>query len=273
MLVGVCQFTSDRDVQTNLAKATRFIEEGAESGAAMMIFPEYTMYWDSDDHGAEAFRRVAEPLSGPFVAGLAQAARDAEIPVIAGVIEASEEPDGLAYNTSVVLDADGQLLSSYRKSHLFDAFGHRESSELASGEQLHVPMVTPIGMVGLMVCYELRFPEGCPSAGPYGSRDPHRPKRLGVRASQGASLAHSHQCPSCREWLLCSGRRADWKWIYRMQHGGGSHGPGGCRASRGRGRPSPGSGRHLSGPRSKANDTIPGAAEAGTLRRGLRDKV
>jgi len=125
----------------------------------MAVFPEYTMYWHRNRHGGHDFRSVAQPLSGAFVDGLAESARDAGVWVVAGVIESPDDPEGLAYNTTVILDSAGFLVASYRKSHLFDAFGYLESDDLAAGDRLFEPIPTPLGRAAVLVCYELRFPE------------------------------------------------------------------------------------------------------------------
>lgn len=124
---------------------------GETGGADLAVFPEATMI-----RFGNPLRPVAEPLDGPFVSGLAQAAKDYGTAVVAGVFEPA--PDGRTYNTTVVLDASGALAGAYRKIHLFDAFAFAESETVAPGEE---PLVVEVGGVklGLMTCYDIRFPE------------------------------------------------------------------------------------------------------------------
>ncbi len=104
-------------------------------------------------------RKVSQPLDGPFVTGLAHASRQAGVWVVAGMLETAAGTRDKTYNTTVVLDDVGNLRAYYRKTHLFDAFGYQESAVFAAGEQLFEPLETPFGRMGLLVCYELRFPE------------------------------------------------------------------------------------------------------------------
>jgi len=101
-------------------------------------------------------RGAAEPLDGPFCDGLSLAARTSGIAVIAGIFEPAE--GGLVYNTAVAFDAAGQLVAAYRKIHLFDALGQRESDSVAPGSE---PVVAEIAglKVGILTCYDVRFPE------------------------------------------------------------------------------------------------------------------
>src|ERR1035441_8813016 len=78
-----------------------------------------------------AARAAPEPLDGPFCSRLADAAKQAGVAVVAGVFEPA--PDGRVYNTAVAYDGAGELVASYRKLHLFDAFGQRESDQVAPG--------------------------------------------------------------------------------------------------------------------------------------------
>ena len=99
----------------------------------------------------------AEPLDGPFVDALtAKAARHGGT-WVAGMLERSEDPDR-PYNTLVVVDGDG-LRASYRKIHLYDSFGFRESDRLLPGPRVPQALDVAGARVGLMTCYDLRFPE------------------------------------------------------------------------------------------------------------------
>jgi predicted amidohydrolase len=115
------------------------------------VFPEATQVRFGSD-----LRAAAEPLHGPFGTALAGAAREFGVAVVAGVFEPA--PDGRVYNTAVAFGADGELVAAYRKLHLFDAFGHRESDEVAPGS---APVVCSLAgvSVGFEICYDVRFCE------------------------------------------------------------------------------------------------------------------
>ena len=101
-------------------------------------------------------RAAAEPLDGPFCSGLAEAARRTGIAVVAGVFEPAGE--GLVYNTAVAFDAAGDLAAAYRKIHLFDALGQRESQTVAAGSTAVIANLAGL-RVGILTCYDVRFPE------------------------------------------------------------------------------------------------------------------
>jgi predicted amidohydrolase len=103
---------------------------------------------------------VAEPLDGAFVTGLQEAARTHGVTVVAGMFEPVEQDPSRAYNTVVALGPDGTLLGGYRKQHLFDALGWMESKRLEPGSP-HDRLVFTVGdfSVGVLTCYDLRFPE------------------------------------------------------------------------------------------------------------------
>ncbi len=96
------------------------LDEAAAGRADLAVFPEATMTRFGTD-----LRAAAEPLDGPFCSGLAAAAKETGVALVAGVFEPA--PDGRVYNTAVVIDGGGALVASYRKLHLFDAFTQRES--------------------------------------------------------------------------------------------------------------------------------------------------
>lgn len=99
----------------------------------------------------------AEPLDGPFVEALTARAARHGAAWAAGMLERSHDPDR-PYNTLVVVDKDG-VRARYRKIHLYDSFGFKESERLLPGDRTPL-MVDVAGVrVGLMTCYDLRFPE------------------------------------------------------------------------------------------------------------------
>ena len=121
----------------------------------LVVFPEVMMR-DFGKPGSD-LAAFAEDLDGPFVQRLTEVAREHGLTVVAGMFERSDDP-GRPYNTLVVVDATG-LRASYRKIHLYDSFGYKESDRLLAGPL--EPVVVEVGglQVGLMTCYDLRFPE------------------------------------------------------------------------------------------------------------------
>jgi predicted amidohydrolase len=102
---------------------------------------------------------AAEPLTGPFVTGLAALAKRLGIHVVAGILETTATTDRLS-NTLVAISPAGVIEATYRKLHLYDAFGQRESDWVLAGD-IEAPQVFAWEgfVVGLQTCYDIRFPE------------------------------------------------------------------------------------------------------------------
>jgi len=134
------------------------LETGSlESGASLVVLPEATM----TDFGPTDLdlSRFAEPLDGPFVDLLARHARRLGSTVVAGTFEPGPDAGAHPFNTLVVVGPDGSLTATYRKIHLYDSFGYRESDRLTAGDIAPVTVDVDGRRLGLMTCYDLRFPE------------------------------------------------------------------------------------------------------------------
>jgi predicted amidohydrolase len=151
MRVALCQLPVASQPAANLHRMELALASASEQGSDLAIFPEGSLVRFSAD-----LRAAAEPLDGPFCTGLAAAASKVGVAVIAGVFEPAA--GSAVYNTTVVIDAAGQLVAAYRKIHLFDALGQRESDTVAPGSDLVVAEVAGL-KVGLLTCYDVRFPE------------------------------------------------------------------------------------------------------------------
>src|SRR5580658_6523622 len=151
MRVALCQMPVSSKPSVNAERVRAALLAAADQGADLAVFPEATQVRFGSD-----LRAAAEPLDGPFGSGLAAAAKETGVALVAGVFEPA--PDGRVYNTAVAYDGDGQLVASYRKLHLFDAYGHRESDEVAPGS---APVICTLAGVrtGLAICYDVRFGE------------------------------------------------------------------------------------------------------------------
>ena len=163
--------TSTEDVDRNLDDARHGIDDAARRGAQLVVLPENFALLAS---GAEERRKFdfAEALpavgtrgpAGPIVAAMQEAATKAGVwLVLGGMPEQIPGDPGHIHNAAVVLDAEGTVRAVYRKIHLFDVAipggaEFRESATVAAGSE-PVVVDTPIGPVGLTICYDLRFPE------------------------------------------------------------------------------------------------------------------
>ena len=158
--IGLAQsgYPADGDV---LAQARSYADRAAAAGCQLAVFPENFMW--PHKLKLDELVAMAEPVDGPFVQGVAEIMRAHGLWAVFTMNERNGE-GGLPYNTAVVVNDAGQLVASYRKCHLYDALGVRESDRLTAGSQLPAPVVTPFCTIGLQICYDLRFPEPARSA-------------------------------------------------------------------------------------------------------------
>lgn len=170
MRVAAVQTTAGPDRDTNLARAATLVEEAARAGAELVVLPEYFSVAGSPS----VLRDGAETLTGPTLRWAGSLARRLGLSVVAGSFP--ERPvagaaDGRLFNTSCLVGPSGSVDAVYRKIHLFDADiageALRESATVAPGTTLCThPMASPDGpgaatqpVLGLSICYDLRFPE------------------------------------------------------------------------------------------------------------------
>jgi predicted amidohydrolase len=155
MRVALVQMNATTDKAANFKAVEQMVAQAVESRPDLVMLPEAVMH----DFGKpeESLAEAAEPLNGPWVAELQRLARLHATMIVAGMFESADEDDR-AYNSLVAVDPSG-LQGVYRKTHLYDSFGFRESDRLVAGPP--EPVVVPVGdlNLGLMTCYDLRFPE------------------------------------------------------------------------------------------------------------------
>jgi deaminated glutathione amidase len=151
MRVALAQLPVSSQPAVNLSRIESALTSASGQGSELAIFPEGSQIRFSAD-----LRAAAEPLDGPFCTGLATAARRTGVALIAGLFETAG--DGRVYNTTVAIDASGELVAAYRKIHLFDALGQRESQTVAPGSEVVIAELAGL-KIGLLTCYDVRFPE------------------------------------------------------------------------------------------------------------------
>jgi predicted amidohydrolase len=157
MKLSLAQLGAGTDKVHNLELVAGSARQAAADGADLVAFPEFSMY---DKKAVDrTFSVAAEPLDGAFVDGIRSLAVDLALTIVVGVVERNEGGDR-PFNTLVAIDPAGALVARYRKVHLFDSFGFRESDSITASDSLE-PVVFTVGdlTVGLMTCYDLRFPE------------------------------------------------------------------------------------------------------------------
>lgn len=168
VLSAVIQLSSQDDVTVNLEKVRDRVLEAGRAGAELVALPENFAFMGEETKKREIAEKVDSDATGPIMTALRHAARDARVWLVAGGMpEASGDPDR-PFNTSLLFEPDGRLVTRYRKVHLFDVDLPDGTKLLESGATTagSEPCVTEIGSragkpigLGMSICYDLRFPE------------------------------------------------------------------------------------------------------------------
>lgn len=164
MLVACAQMRSTTDVAANLDQVVQQVRRASALGATLVATPENTTFLGP----ASQKLRIAEPVNGPTHTALANLAREEKIWLLVGSVAELVDTDSTGkgrdrcYNTSLLYDPGGVLRAAYRKIHLFDVDipggpCFRESAFVVPGSDL-VTAETPLGTLGLSICFDVRFP-------------------------------------------------------------------------------------------------------------------
>ncbi|BBM99953.1 deaminated glutathione amidase [Marchantia polymorpha subsp. ruderalis] len=158
--VAVGQMTASADIQSNFQTCAGLVQEAVAAGAKLLSLPECFSFIGSKEGESLS---IAEPLDGPIMKSYQNLAREAGLWLSLGGFQEKGPDAGHLYNTHVVLDDAGGVRGVYRKIHLFDVDVPggpvlKESRSTAPGSDI-IAVDSPIGKLGLTVCYDLRFPE------------------------------------------------------------------------------------------------------------------
>jgi N-carbamoylputrescine amidase len=187
--VGLVQMAMSADPDANLRAAVAKVGEAAAAGAQLVCLPElFRSLYFAQREDATQFD-LAEPVPGPTTVALAQAARQAQVVVIAPIFE--RRAPGLYHNSAAVIDADGRLLGVYRKMHIPDDPAYYEKFYFAPGDLGFRSFDTRVGRIGTLVCWDQWYPEGARLTALQGASILLYPTAIGwhprERASQGAA--------------------------------------------------------------------------------------
>lgn len=152
MRIALAQILSGTDPSANLELVREYSGRAADAGAKLVVFPEATMC-----RFGVPLAPIAEPVDGPWAAGVRGVAADSGITVVAGMF--TPAGDGRVKNTLIAAGpgSPNEPDTHYDKIHLYDAFGFTESRTVAPGREPVVITVAGV-RVGLTVCYDIRFP-------------------------------------------------------------------------------------------------------------------
>lgn len=155
MKIAVAQSRPTIDIENNRQEITHLSEKAAADGARLVVFPEEAMLMAGEF--TEPLSAIVEREWLPFEEFITDLARNLNLSIVIG----GYEPNGSdrPYNTLLAIENDGTIKARYHKLHLYDAFAYQESEYITHGTELP-PVIELAGVkVGMINCYEVRFPE------------------------------------------------------------------------------------------------------------------
>lgn len=159
--IAVVQMTSCADVNSNLKTVDEQLAKLNTDKVKLVILPENFAFMGLHEKSkldiAESYQE------GPIQVAISQMAKKYDLWIVAGTIPIKSKDPSRCYASSLVFNANGECVARYDKIHLFDVTvsdseSHKESNSTLAGSAIKV-VNTPIGKIGLSVCYDLRFPE------------------------------------------------------------------------------------------------------------------
>jgi predicted amidohydrolase len=155
---GVQIAANPSDVQVNRAKILLWMEKAkTEQGADLIVFPESVTTGFAPQATLEELYDMAETIPGPFIEEVSALAKRLSVHVVLPVYEKGLEK-GVIYNSSVLIDYEGRILGTYRKTHLFPTERRSAGGWSTPGREAPV-FDTDLGKIGMIICYDGDFPE------------------------------------------------------------------------------------------------------------------
>jgi N-carbamoylputrescine amidase len=157
LLVGLVQQSCSADRKVNIEKSTEGIREAAARGAQLIVLQELhcgPYFCQSED---TACFDQAEPIPGPATEHFGALARELGVVIVTSLFE--RRAPGLYHNTAVVLEADGTIAGTYRKMHIPDDPAFYEKFYFTPGDLGFEPILTSVGKLGVLVCWDQWYPE------------------------------------------------------------------------------------------------------------------
>ena len=155
--VALIQMSCSPEPAKNLRVALQRITTAAKSGAKLVCLPELfrSLYFcQKEDY---ACFKLAEPIPGATTQALSLAAKKNKVTLVASLFE--KRTEGLYHNTAVVFGPNGKILGKYRKMHIPDDPGFSEKFYFSPGDTGFHPIDTPVGRLGILVCWDQWYPE------------------------------------------------------------------------------------------------------------------
>ncbi|KAF2222945.1 carbon-nitrogen hydrolase [Elsinoe ampelina] len=161
VLAAVGQICSTANISHNLGQCRTIIQKAVTAGAKVLFLPEASDYIGSSP--SESLSLCKPVTSSPFVLGLQEEASRHRLPINVGIHEPGNDPRKLR-NTLVHISEEGKITQRYQKLHLFDMNKSdgpkmKESDSAERGSSIVPPFDSPVGKIGMAICFDLRFPE------------------------------------------------------------------------------------------------------------------
>jgi len=158
---AIVQMKSSINKQDNLLESLKYIKEAAYRRADYIFFPEFQMAFSSSTQTPDELYNSAEPLANSkFLKKICKYSEKYKIGIVGTFFEKNPyQTDKKVFDTAFCTNKNGKIVSVYRKLHLYDAFGFKESLKFNRGDEIPKLVPTTIGKMGLMICYDIRFPE------------------------------------------------------------------------------------------------------------------
>lgn len=163
--IAVVQMKSSTIKSENLKLSVDYIRQAAKKKVELVCFPEFQMAYSPLEQTAKELSTIAEnAINGNFITTLRKEAKRHRIKIITTIYEnidtkREKKTDYRVSDTAIMISEKGDVMSIYRKLHLYDALGFKESAKLVGGDKIERPVKVGIGKIGLEICYDIRFPE------------------------------------------------------------------------------------------------------------------
>ncbi|MGB7675350.1 MAG: carbon-nitrogen hydrolase family protein [Nitrososphaeraceae archaeon] len=163
--IALVQMKSSTIKSENLKLSVDYIRQAAKKKVELVCFPEFQMAYSPLEQSAKELSTIAEnAINGNFITTLRKEAKRHRIKIIATIYEnintkRKKKTDYRVSDTAIMISEKGDVMSIYRKLHLYDALGFKESAKLVGGDKIERPVKVGIGRIGLEICYDIRFPE------------------------------------------------------------------------------------------------------------------
>ncbi len=184
--IGLIQMSCNSNTSANLEKAITRISEAASKGAHIICLQElFSSLYFCNTEDYDNFK-LAESIPGPTTEKLQKTAREQEVVVIASLFE--KQAEGLYFNTTAVIDADGTYLGKYRKTHIPDDPGYFEKFYFTPGDSGYKIFKTRYAHIGVLICWDQWYPEAARLTSLAGAEILFYPTAIGWAASQSDAV-------------------------------------------------------------------------------------